>query len=155
MTLPVKYLKPDLIQVNPGLYANPMSICSPSGPRFHEGSGFICAEFLREMSVRHPIMYLLFYRWWIPMQLSPEEREEFDRVREVNRYKYTAYWMEFALYHPVQFVLLRPIWIAFQPCVKLFAAPIEVVKRMFRRVRVPEEVPVNDELTEQGGGVPS
>jgi len=76
---------------------------------FSDGNGAEHAHYLYDLCFRHPIMYYLFYRWWVPSLLVPEERARFDEILYHMwriQWIYTPHWAEFAKYHPVQFMLL-------------------------------------------------
>jgi len=93
-------------------------------------------SYLKAMSFKHPIMYILFYRWWIPMLLSPQEREylngKYQEYYEDHLYFERPYWVEFSSHHPVQFFLLYLVWLTCLGFVKLLTAPVKIVRRMFK-----------------------
>lgn len=124
--MPTKYPEFDYTRCC-GLYASPIS--------FQDGSGACHAYYLREMSYKHPVLYYLFYRWWVPMLLTPDERMVFDE-RKSDEWE-RPYWAEFSLHHPVQFMLLIVVCRAFQffskGGIKLLTAPVKLIRRLFER----------------------
>jgi hypothetical protein len=93
---------------------------------FYMGSGYAHARYLADMMFRHPVMYYLWYRWWIPSLLQEEERTILYNQIDVCRVNYRPYWIEFSLYHPVLFFL----WVlAFQVFVKF---PTFAIKKICR-----------------------
>ena len=122
-------------------YDNPNSDMSSSwneGHKFRCGSAYAHAGYLIEMSRRHPIMYWLWYRWWIPSLLHEDERKKLvQRIESRLRVDYRPYWADFALYHPIQFLmylLLR--WHVKQMTklyVKLLSTAIQVVRVMISK----------------------
>ena len=103
---------------------------------FDLGSSFMHAYYLVEMSFRHPIMYFLFYRWWIPLFLLEEQKENFgERIKHIRSTYFRPYWAEFSLRHPVQYCLFWIVFFLFEFIVKLFTAPIKIIKRF---EKIPE-----------------
>ena len=73
---------------------------------FNAGSAYAHALYMVQMSFKHPILYFLWYRWWIPSLLHDSERKHVSLcVREFRKGEYRPYWAEFSLYHPFQFIL--------------------------------------------------
>ena len=102
------------------------------GVLFQEGSAEVHAPYLLEMKAKHPIMYWLWYRWWIPSLLQPDERKQLKcSLVYYRKYKFRPYWADFALYHPVQFLvyllLVYTVTLIAKFCKKLFATPIQIV----------------------------
>jgi hypothetical protein len=102
------------------------------GVLFQEGSAYMHAPYLLEMKAKHPIMYWLWYRWWIPSLLQPDEREQLKcSLVYYRRFKFRPYWADFALYHPVQFLvyllLVHTIQSTSNICKKLFSTPVQIV----------------------------
>jgi hypothetical protein len=91
-----------------------------SGEEWYAGYLFRCgcahkhARYLIEMSRRHPVMYWIWYRWWIPSLLHEDEHEKLDHaMKYCKKFEFRSYWADFALYHPVQFLvflLLAKTW---------------------------------------------
>jgi hypothetical protein len=76
------------------------------GYAFQCGCAHMHARYLIEMSRRHPIMYWVWYRWWIPSLLHEDERRLLDwKLRNCKQFEFRPYWADFALYHPVQFLV--------------------------------------------------
>jgi len=103
------------------------------GVLFREGSAMMHAKYLVEMEARHPIMYWCWYRWWISFLLQPNERKYLAGwMKYYRQYKFSPYWADFALYHPVQFlVFLFLFTYTMQPIIKvgmkLFLTAIQVI----------------------------
>ena len=155
------------MQMPPAKYPELDEIAGYTLP-FYDGNGAEHAHYLIEMSFKRPIMYLLFYRWWVPGLLSAVERKrleqyDFSMLRR-------SYWAEFSLYHPVQFMLLLFAHRAFQFCVKFLikplAAPVQKLHSWFqfyRGVRAEgagelhthDDGNVDNELTCQRDNVPA
>ena len=107
---------------------------------FDAGSAYLHGKYMIEMSFKHPIMYLLWYRWWVPSLLHEDERKRLrqwmDRSR---RYDYRPYWAEFSLYHPVQFLVGLFLWRILQGIVKLATLPVKIIGGLFKRTPKNEE----------------
>lgn len=87
-------------------------------------------KYMFEMSQKHPIMYLLWYRWWLPTLLTDWSREYIAEAGEDLQYNYNypVWWTGFAMYHPLQFVVLYLLFVfVFQPCKKSLSRFIKVV----------------------------
>ena len=102
---------------------------------FVEGSGLEHAHYLYEFSFKHPILCYLFYRWWLPTLLTPEDRERFYEAW-YNHYMvkelYRPYWAEFNYHHPVQFLLLFGLYSLFQFAVMSLTRLVKPVYGFFR-----------------------
>jgi len=97
---------------------------------FDMGSAYLHAYYMVEISFRHPVMYFLFYRWWIPFFLHKEEQKKVDKfIRYIRSVYFRPYWAEFALYHPVQYCLFWIVLSLFEFIIKLFAVPVKIIKR--------------------------
>jgi hypothetical protein len=84
-------------------------------------------QYLRDFRVRHPIMYLLFYRWWIIYRMPRKEavNQTFEQAFATEM-KYNdgsagcdglikmAFWARFALFYPITVFL----WIVFRTVCK-------------------------------------
>lgn len=107
------------------------------GEEFEQGHPAAYAKYVVEMSFRHPIMYLLLYRWWTRSLLHEEDRQTFDRLLVHYRGEtFSPYWTKFSLYHPVQFAIFLFFDRLFQLCVKVLTAfikPINRIKYCFRQ----------------------
>ncbi len=87
------------------------------------------AKYLVDMSFRYPILYLLWFRWWVPSLLREPERKREIRERRLHRARYCLpYWAEFSLYHPILFL----VWLFFERLIKFLARPIKVIRRLFK-----------------------
>ena len=89
-------------------------------------------DYMIEMSFRHPIMYFLWYRWWIPTLMSEEYRKDFPTYMKNRREIYVSYWAGFAQYHPVLFLWYALPVLFFQGTIKFFSASIKVIGRFFK-----------------------
>jgi len=103
--------------------------------------------FMRDMLFRHPVMYFLFYRWWLLRSLPDQGillpgcddttgtiKQYFDYYKNTTKdppsvydyYQSLPIWARFAIYHPI-FVLL---WIAFRTVCKFLeqflTAPVQI-----------------------------
>ena len=96
---------------------------------FDSGIAIVHADYMVEMSFRHPVMYFLFYRWWILMFLHENQRKYIGKYIKRIRSKRLPYWAEFSLYHPIQYCLFWIVISLFEFVVKLFTAPIKIIKR--------------------------
>ena len=86
-----------------------------------------------EMSFRHPILYFLFYRWWVRLGCPPKYRPLLIGEYYYQRtYRYRTYWTEFSLYHPVQYMLLLFVVTVFKFLIKCLTAPIKAVYSWLR-----------------------
>jgi hypothetical protein len=87
---------------------------------FDAGSAYLHGRYMIEMSFKHPIMYMLWYRWWVPSLLHEDERKHLrhwmDRSRKCD---YRPYWAEFSMHHPIQFIVGLFLWRIFQGLIKL------------------------------------
>jgi len=98
------------------------------------------AKYMVDFSIRHPIMYFLFYRWWLFYSMRGESREQLTKWIKHWRTCYPhvghfrmSFWAAFALYHPVLVLL----WIMFRSVLQFaenfVTAPCKAV---YRRVNV-------------------
>ena len=135
-----------------------------AGCKFRCGSAYEHAGYLIEMSRRHPIMYWIWYRWWVPLLLHKDERQRLDgHVESRQRFGFRPYWADFALYHPVQFLvflLLRSpcLWILNQPVVVSLTAPIKIIGRVLKLCPSKnsiDNIPVEHVFVEEDSNVPS
>jgi hypothetical protein len=91
---------------------------------FDKGSAYKHAQYMVEMSFRHPIMYVLWYMWAIPLLLDEDEKPFLHKWIKYHRTRaFRPYWAEFALYHPVLFCLYWIGGIFFQFLIKLLTTP--------------------------------
>jgi len=103
------------------------------GELFQVGSARAHADYLIEMKARSPVMYFLWYRWWIPSLLHEEERVQLeDYLNCCRRIRHRSYWAAFSLHHPVLFLLYFLFIFFFQITVKFLTAPIKVIGRFFK-----------------------
>jgi len=96
-----------------------------AGHKFRCGSAFRHVKYLIEMSRRHPIMYWIWYRWWIPSLLHADERKKLDNF--TLEHEFRPYWADFALYHPVQFLVFLFLRQVFQAFVKPLTSFVKIV----------------------------
>lgn len=119
------------------------------------------AAYISAFRLRHPIMYFLWYRWWLFRFTSPELRQHLaESTHDWKRpfYCFTGprnYWAAFAMYHPVVF-LVRLLWLTcYQFFVQLFSAPVESVCPWKGQVAASGDVVcVEDEFAQKGDNVP-
>jgi len=113
------------------------------------------ADFMVKMSVKHPVAFYLWYRWWIPLLVSVEERKKIPRefcLRSSSEYG-GAYWRDFALCHPflVLWVLL------FQSVIQYLTTS---VKMLVWRVKSPvakdtfNDILLDEKFVKQDSDVP-
>jgi len=106
--------------------------CNGIGLRdmFESGGARVHAQYMYEMSIRHPVMYFLFYRWWLFMFLHEDQKNNIaECIKYIRDNHSRPYWAEFALYHPVLYCLFWFIISIFEFVVKLFTSPIKIIKR--------------------------
>jgi hypothetical protein len=131
------------------------------GRRFRCGSASAHAQYLIEMSRQHPIMYWIWYRWWLPLLLHEDEYVYLSGyVKRFVREKYRPYWADFALYHPIQFVVFLFLRYAFHAIKKFMSFLIKIVGSRLVKLRTAakedvNEVLINDEFVEKKSDVPS
>jgi len=95
---------------------------------FDIGSAYEHAHYMIEMSFRHPIMYFLFYRWWVPLFLHEGQREKIVCwIEKLRKSHFRPYWAEFALRHPIQYALFWIVCAPFQFLIKFLTAPIKKI----------------------------
>jgi len=109
------------------------------GKLFQNGSAYAHVRYMIEMSRRHPVLYWIWYRWWIPSLLHEDERKRLDHWRTLClKYEFRPYWADFALYHPVQFLMFLLLWrtlrikLIIEFPVKLFTIAIKKIGRIGR-----------------------
>ena len=68
---------------------------------FDSGIAIVHAHYMVEMCFRHPVMYFLFYRWWMLWFLHENERKYIGKYIKRIRAERLPCWAEFALYHPI------------------------------------------------------
>ena len=121
---------------------------------FEAGTARMHAKYMIEMSFRYPIMYLLWYRWWIPSLLHEDERKRLSEWIDYSRkYEYRPYWAEFSAHHPILFVWVLFILIV----VKFLSAPIKIIGRCFKCRSVKnssEDIEVENVFIEQNRDMP-
>lgn len=109
-----------------------------TGEYFNNGAACAYARYMIEMSFKHPIMYLLFFHWWIPSLLHKDEYDGLDPrwrpgiktwVKQLRKTDYKPYWAEFSLYHPIQFLVFLLAIRIFQGIVKFLTGFIKVISR--------------------------
>jgi len=97
------------------------------------GVALMHARYMIEMSRKHPVMYWLWYRWWIPSLLHEDERKRLDSwLKSLLEFEYNPYWADFSMYHPVQFLVFLLLRNSCQFFVKYLTTPIEVIGRLSR-----------------------
>jgi hypothetical protein len=97
---------------------------------FHCGSAYAHAHYLIKMSFRHPIMYFLWYRWWIPFLLQEDERNVLPQhIKTLRKEDYGPYWSEFSIHHPVQYLLFLLFILCFQFLIQLLTTPVKIILR--------------------------
>ena len=124
------------------------------GHKFRCGSAIQHMRYLAEMSRRHPIMYWLWFRWWIPTLLHEDERKRLNDF--CIDHEFRPYWADFALYRPVQFLvflfLRRCVQTFAKIYVKLLSAPIKAISRILKvypsRKDNTDNVRRNDKIVE-------
>ena len=117
----------------------------------------VYAKYMAKMSAQHPIMYLLLYRWWVPLLLRKGAHEHLYEEIEAQRSVYMqAFWLEFSSIHPVQYgILLLFRLLVYHIPIKTASAFIKVVKRTvkycsrFSAKKGHNEVEINNEVTEE------
>ena len=103
------------------------------GELFQVGSAKAHADYLIEMKAKHPIMYFLWFRWWIPSLLHDDERKQLDHyIKICRKHRHRSYWAEFAMYHPVQYLLYVLTVLFFQGFIKYLPTPVKVISRLFQ-----------------------
>jgi len=82
--------------------------------------------YMLDFKVRHPIMWLLWYRWWLLYSLPKELRQE--RMAQLRYCCLThRFGMEFAIQHPILSLVWMLIYPIFKLVVKLFTAPVKAI----------------------------
>ena len=120
------------------------------------------AMYMYEMSIKRPIAYWLWYRWWIPAICSKDTRKHIYYLMRYSRYaEYRSYWLEFSLYHPYLFILYIVFSTLFELCEKSVSTTIKFISRFFKRSSVVTDVSehidkdgVNQALTQEDSNVP-
>ena len=141
------------------LYSDPLFPPEIPGDLYSITRDNYFAEYMGEMRFRHPIMYYLWYRWWL-MRLVPPKCVPYVKKsmceRNING-RYRVYWAAFALHHPVLFFLWTVFRVVFQFVVKLFTLPIKVVLALKSQIVVIgfDNTRAKDELAQKGEDVPS
>jgi hypothetical protein len=103
------------------------------GDAFRCGCARMHARYLTEMSRRHPVMYWGWYRWWIPSLLHEDEYKELDHwLKYYRNFEFRPYWADFALYHPVQFLvyllLMKTMKFVAKTHIKFLTTVVKAVK---------------------------
>jgi len=125
------------------------------GRLFRMGVAIMHAQYMIEMSRKHPIMYWLWYRWWVPSLLHEDERKRLDSWQKVLlEFKYNPYWADFSMYHPVQFLVFLLLRNACKFFVNSLTTPIKIIGRLSwtKNTVLSKEINnlrVKDELVEQ------
>ena len=89
---------------------------------FDQGYPGVHAKYLVEMSFKHPVMYFMFYRWFIPLTLHKNDRQGLtEMVRHYRKYDYLPFWAEFSQYHPV----LGMLYLIFQGFICILTRPVQ------------------------------
>ena len=89
---------------------------------FDAGAAKTYARWMVELSFKRPLAYFLWYRWYIPMRLTPAAREELPHIiKYLREGHYLPFWAECAHYHPI----LTAIYLLFQSCVSFLSAKIK------------------------------
>ena len=100
---------------------------------FQTGCAGMFAYYMIEMSIRHPIIYILWYRWWTPTLLHEEERVDLDEWIKICRTRYfRPYWVEFSIHHPILYLLYFVVVFLFQRIIKFLTAPVKMISRIFK-----------------------
>ena len=89
-------------------------------------------SYMQDMWLRHPIMYILFYRWWLLYSL-PVHIRWFLVLPSAMTGRYSNFmpqWATFALYHPILFVFWLLFYSGFQLVVKCLTAPIQIFRAL-------------------------
>jgi len=84
-------------------------------------------EYLFEFSLKHPVMWLLFYRWWFLFSTPKELRKYIPRLIRLKK-PYNLSWPTFAMHHPVLFFAWLLLYTPFQFFVKALTAPIKIIR---------------------------
>jgi hypothetical protein len=111
------------------------------GRRFVYGSAAAHAKYLIEMSRRHPIMYWCWYRHWMLSLLHEEEHKKIDQcMKKYLDYDYRPFWADFALYHPIQFLVFLFVRNIFQLMKKFTSFLVNVVRNRFVKFFTAKDV---------------
>ena len=101
---------------------------------FNEGYITLHARYLIEMSFKHPIMYVLWYRWWIVSLIHKDDRTGFELRLKTYRSYYRPYWAEFSSHHPIQYVIFLLLHLlVLQTAVKLLTSLVKIVSRFLEQ----------------------
>jgi hypothetical protein len=88
------------------------------------GEVWAVAKYMVELKLRHPVMYCLFYRWWIPSLLPKNARKLLPyAIHATQQINFLPFWAEFAKYHPVLFAFV----FFFQFVVQFLTTPIKTI----------------------------
>ena len=86
-------------------------------------------DYMFDFCLRHPIMYMLFYRWWFIRSAPKEMQKYLPRLLRIRR-RHGGWWHEFAAYHPILFLLWLSLYLAFQVGVKVLSAPVKAIRSL-------------------------
>ena len=134
--VPIKYPKESSLYIFPHGHPNGMT--------------HTLAKQMLTLWYSHPIIYLLWYRWWIPSLLHEDDRENLIYILGGDQIT-APYWVEFSKFHPVQFVailllIIRP----YQIVVKCFTTIVKKVNRIFKHLSTKNGTsnpPIDNEFT--------
>ena len=125
----------------------------------------VYAHYLVDFQIRNPVMWYLFYRWWFFFSAPKAFRQYLPQVIRAQRIGrrlaclYTPYWVPFAKYHPVLFLIWLVLYSLFQLLVKALTAPIEMCYAARTVSSAPSEdivvTDLNDELVIERSEVPT
>jgi len=87
-------------------------------------------SYMIEFRAKNPIMYAVFYRWWLVRGAPKPIQEHIPRIVRVGG-AYASRWPDFAMHHPVLFFLWLILFASFQFFVKLLTAPIQTIFSYF------------------------
>ena len=89
-------------------------------------------RYMAEFSIRHPILYILWYKWWLMYSMPKEMRKHLPTVLRCERRRLRhPLWAEFAMHNPLLFLLWLIMYTSFQITVKVVTAPCKVAVRLF------------------------
>jgi hypothetical protein len=101
------------------------------GEIFWKGSSYAHAAYLVDMRLKHPILYFLWYRWWVMWLLHEDElRSLTEHMQYIHQKKYNPTWVYFSGEHPVLFLFYLLFHFTFQTMVKFFSTPRKIVNRL-------------------------
>ena len=107
----------------------PLPDFSSAESLFHRMQDVRYTQYMLDFCLRHPIMYMLFYRWWF-IRSAPKVMRKYIPKLVCAQRKQCGWWDKFALYHPVLFLLWLTFYAVFQVCVKALSAPVKVIRSM-------------------------